>query len=303
MRTKRGFTDHEQLDEVEIIHMNGRIYDPRLGRFLNADPIVQAPFYSQSYNRYAYTFNSPLSFVDPSGFGAIENLRNLPSSVERWADSGWQMLTDWMHENTPAEREFGGDPSGANTPVPTPQGNLVFAPDGATWVTADRYNEYLSERSRLTERLEIWRADPEMDAVLRRQIAALHHDLYCDLDYCSVEPTLGPVELVVGLPIRGAFAAGGAVKILEREGNVIIASFRGAAGEARVITEMVREGETLILRGTHIEGSATLKEALNVASQFGREQGVKRVIIEGGRRTTGANPGHIPRSITVETGL
>lgn len=51
MRTKRGFTAHEQLDEVEIIHMNGRIYDPRLGRFLNADLIVQAPFYSQSYNR------------------------------------------------------------------------------------------------------------------------------------------------------------------------------------------------------------------------------------------------------------
>ena len=66
-RTKRGFTDHEHLDEVDIIHMNGRIYDPRLGRFLNADPIVQAPAYSQSYNRYAYTFNSPLSFVDPSG--------------------------------------------------------------------------------------------------------------------------------------------------------------------------------------------------------------------------------------------
>jgi RHS repeat-associated protein len=120
MRTKRGFTDHEQLDEVEIIHMNGRIYDPRLGRFLNADPIVQAPSYSQSYNRYAYTFNSPLSFVDPSGFGAIENLRNLPSSVERWANSGWEGLTDWMHENSPAEPEFGGplDPSGANTPVP-----------------------------------------------------------------------------------------------------------------------------------------------------------------------------------------
>jgi RHS repeat-associated protein len=109
---------------------------------------------------------------------------------------------------------------------------------------------------------------------------------------------------ILGAPMAG-IASGGAVAItvLEREGNVIIASLRGAAGEARVITELVRQGDTLILRGTHIEGAATLKEALRAAAQFGRNQGVKRVIIEGGRRTTGANPGHIPRPITVETGL
>ena len=51
LRTGRGFTDHEQLDRVGIIHMNGRIYEPTIGRFLNADPIVQAPTFSQSYNR------------------------------------------------------------------------------------------------------------------------------------------------------------------------------------------------------------------------------------------------------------
>ncbi len=39
--TTRGFTGHEQLDEVGLIHMNGRVYDPKLGRFLQADPFVQ----------------------------------------------------------------------------------------------------------------------------------------------------------------------------------------------------------------------------------------------------------------------
>ena len=63
-----GFTDHEQLDAVGLIHMNGRVYDPELGRFLSADPFVQAPLSSQSYNRYSYVFNNPLSFTDPSGF-------------------------------------------------------------------------------------------------------------------------------------------------------------------------------------------------------------------------------------------
>ncbi len=70
LNTSRGFTDHELLDRAELVHMNGRIYDPRLGRFLQADPLVQTPSFSQSYNRYAYVLNSPLSFVDPSGFCA-----------------------------------------------------------------------------------------------------------------------------------------------------------------------------------------------------------------------------------------
>jgi hypothetical protein len=48
--------------------MNGRIYDPKLGRFLQADPIVQALTFSQSLNRYSYGFNSPLSGTDPSGY-------------------------------------------------------------------------------------------------------------------------------------------------------------------------------------------------------------------------------------------
>ena len=48
--------------------MNGRIYDPTLGRFLQADPFVQAPTNSQNYNRYSYVLNNPLSHTDPSGY-------------------------------------------------------------------------------------------------------------------------------------------------------------------------------------------------------------------------------------------
>ncbi|MEO1248183.1 MAG: RHS repeat-associated core domain-containing protein, partial [Pseudomonadota bacterium] len=65
---ERGYTDHEMLDRTGLIHMNGRVYDPEIGRFLSADPIVQAPDYSQSWNRYAYVMNSPMSYTDPSGY-------------------------------------------------------------------------------------------------------------------------------------------------------------------------------------------------------------------------------------------
>lgn len=66
-RTTRGYTGHEHVDKLGLIHMNGRIYDPYLGRFIQADPIVQDPFDTQSLNRYAYVFNNPLTNIDPSG--------------------------------------------------------------------------------------------------------------------------------------------------------------------------------------------------------------------------------------------
>ncbi|MDP1696378.1 MAG: RHS repeat-associated core domain-containing protein [Xanthomonadaceae bacterium] len=66
--TPRGFTGHEMIDGSDIIHMNGRIYDHRLGRFLQADPIIQEPNNPQNFNRYSYVLNNPLSLTDPSGF-------------------------------------------------------------------------------------------------------------------------------------------------------------------------------------------------------------------------------------------
>ena len=63
----RGFTGHEHL-AGGLIHMNGRIYDPVLGRFLSADIVVQFPSAITSYNRYAYVMNNPLAFTDPSGY-------------------------------------------------------------------------------------------------------------------------------------------------------------------------------------------------------------------------------------------
>ena len=52
---------------VGLIHMNGRLYDPLLHRFLSPDNYVQDPTNSQNFNRYGYVLNNPLSHVDPSG--------------------------------------------------------------------------------------------------------------------------------------------------------------------------------------------------------------------------------------------
>ncbi len=63
----RGYTSHEHFAEVGLIHMNGRLYDPLLRRFLNADENIQDAFNTQNYNKYGYVLNNPLMFSDPSG--------------------------------------------------------------------------------------------------------------------------------------------------------------------------------------------------------------------------------------------
>jgi RHS repeat-associated protein len=66
--TNKGFTGHENIQEVDLIHMNGRVYDATLARFMSADPHIQEGALTQSYNRYSYVMNNPLKYTDPSGY-------------------------------------------------------------------------------------------------------------------------------------------------------------------------------------------------------------------------------------------
>ncbi len=73
--TPDGFTGHEMLDGVGLIHMNGRVYDPTVGRFLSVDPIVRDIDASQSWNGYGYVEGRTLSATDPSGWSTVDNLK------------------------------------------------------------------------------------------------------------------------------------------------------------------------------------------------------------------------------------
>ena len=64
----RGFTLHEHYDDFNLINMNGRMYDPVIGRMLSPDIAIQDEYNPQAYNRYTYCFNNPLRFTDPSGY-------------------------------------------------------------------------------------------------------------------------------------------------------------------------------------------------------------------------------------------
>ena len=64
----KGYTSHEQYFDLNLINMKGRMYDPTIGRFLSPDIFIQSPTNSQSFNRYAYVWNNPLKYTDPSGY-------------------------------------------------------------------------------------------------------------------------------------------------------------------------------------------------------------------------------------------
>lgn len=87
LTTTRGFTGHEHLDKVGLVHMNARVYDPTIGRFLSADPTIQDPLDSQTLNRYHYARNNPLAFVDPSGYGFFSFFKNLFNKVFKFFKS------------------------------------------------------------------------------------------------------------------------------------------------------------------------------------------------------------------------
>ncbi|WP_083411759.1 RHS repeat domain-containing protein [Janthinobacterium sp. 1_2014MBL_MicDiv] len=84
VNSDRGFTNHQHLEEVGLIHMNGRVYDPVIARFLSADPTVSDPGDLQSFNRYAYAYGNPLAFVDPSGYANEPTMPNVTVTESQW---------------------------------------------------------------------------------------------------------------------------------------------------------------------------------------------------------------------------
>ncbi len=71
-KTTRGFTGHEEDDDLGLVNAKGRMFDPRLGRFTTTDPVIADIWNGQSLNRYAYVNGNPLAFVDPTGFAPDE---------------------------------------------------------------------------------------------------------------------------------------------------------------------------------------------------------------------------------------
>ncbi|XXT49991.1 RHS repeat-associated core domain-containing protein [Sorangium sp. So ce542] len=91
-KTTQGFTGHESDDELGLVNMKGRIYDPKIGRFLTTDPIVSIPSFGQSWNPYSYVLNNPLGYVDPGGFQEALPEAGARSPLPAGAEFRWEVI-------------------------------------------------------------------------------------------------------------------------------------------------------------------------------------------------------------------
>jgi RHS repeat-associated protein len=65
-----SYTDDPSTPQAEgfgLMYYNARWVDASLGRFTQADAVIPSPGYSQAYDRYAYVYNNPVIYNDPTG--------------------------------------------------------------------------------------------------------------------------------------------------------------------------------------------------------------------------------------------
>lgn len=109
----RGFTGHEmEVDDLGVINMGGRIFDPVNGRFNSPDPIVHSASFGQSYNRYMYVLGNPTGYTDPTGYDAVAdaekayNLRRLGADGRGGGESFSSALDDQLERDLEALNEM-----------------------------------------------------------------------------------------------------------------------------------------------------------------------------------------------------
>jgi RHS repeat-associated protein len=127
--TRQGYTFQTWLGQsMGLNHTNGRVQDALLTRFLSADLHVTDTTNAQSYNRYSYVLNNPLTMVDPTGFDG--DTTNCPNSGGQM-QSGNAGSSNCM-QALPTQTVVGSKDSSGNTVTTYGPGNIaVTAPDGS----------------------------------------------------------------------------------------------------------------------------------------------------------------------------
>jgi RHS repeat-associated protein len=159
--TRRGFTGHEHLDAVNLIHMNGRVYEPVAGRFLSKDPIVHVGL-SQSPNSYSYVWNNPLKLIDPSGFTVIDGVVVIAKKLgnEWYSISGtdWRLQSDqWIFEaedGTPEKWDIGPEVTVTASRIDAPSTGLGSQPLPSSTPQGDHEPDPCSTDGTISEFLE-----------------------------------------------------------------------------------------------------------------------------------------------------
>ncbi|MCP4120805.1 MAG: hypothetical protein GY751_03550, partial [Bacteroidetes bacterium] len=331
-----------------------------------ADPYIQALFSSQSFNRYAYVWNNPLRYWDPSGY---------------WKDGSGNAVTDGS-DKAIGNADYGGASSGISN---TCSGSCLFTYDtgltvqgvfGEDFQLNHNTNTFTSSCECLSDAFSPINISPGISETSNTSaFSGLSGPTEGGggLGSGLSSPTEGSDGLGVNSGVSGGVSVGGAwsveglsqnlvvnmvfdaesfysaysafnngqtlkgighltlgivmtvnplgkmakvakavasraakrgPKIVDRDGDVVEIVAPGKNGDITMITGMKKSGDTLNLNGAHIDGlspgKSSITELKDFARELGRQQGVKEVIVRGGRRTTGANPGKVPRPIRIK---
>jgi RHS repeat-associated protein len=96
-----GYTG-EQQGSNGLVYLRARHYAPQLGRFLQRDTFPGFATRPQSLNRYAYTENNPVNFIDPTGHSSLEVHNYTPK--DRDARAAVQAARQAARKNAQASR-------------------------------------------------------------------------------------------------------------------------------------------------------------------------------------------------------
>ncbi len=120
--TERTFTGQALDSRTGLMYYRARWYDPRLGRFIQADTVVPGAGNPQALNRYAYVVNNPLRYTDPSGHYTDDEIQQYLKNMygEKWG-AYW---TAWSSDDVFMEMLHLAD-----------DGDALFAPS-VSWLGA-----------------------------------------------------------------------------------------------------------------------------------------------------------------------
>ncbi|MFN7543641.1 MAG: RHS repeat domain-containing protein [Acidobacteriota bacterium] len=275
------FTGKERDAETGLDYFEARYFSGAQGRFTSPDePLLdQSPYDPQSWNLYAYVRNNPLRYTDPTGrcSQAAGGYTDEGSGLFPGPCSGGQI------------GEAGAGRNSVTVGVGRDEANLFMLQGVGQQFSAHGVAQFVSDAAQATGRLTG----------------------ATDVAQCLTSGITGSGCSKTGVAMAmlpGLGSSRRAIRILEEVAGAIHLEVQGARGTYQVIANISREGDTIILQGAHMQGSGAgqfggkelLKEIREAAKQFGREQGAKEVVIQGGARTSGANPGHIPPPIRIK---
>ena len=139
----KGWIGERLDDEIGLMYLHARYYDPMLGRFLSPDPIARP---GQNLNRYTYGLNDPINMLDPSGLDPT-----CSGSVSNGRGKVFSFVQSCSHGPTPMN-DRGDDPTGLDItsatepPSERPDNDLPYPFNDPTFGNPwSRYGEIFDE--------------------------------------------------------------------------------------------------------------------------------------------------------------